>query len=94
MAKTTNLNVRLSHELKAEAEKVYAYHELSLQDAIKVFLKHSCYAGGFPFNLKQRWDDPVSLATLEECKQLENDPNAKTFSSVAEIMADLENDDD
>ena len=93
--KTASINVRLYPELKSEAESVFAYHGLSLPDAITVFLNHACRAGGFPFELKgAKWNDPVSLAALEECKQLESDPDAKYFNNMAELIADLESDDD
>jgi DNA-damage-inducible protein J len=94
--KTANINVRLYPELKAEAENVFAYHGLSLPDAITVFLNHACRVGGFPFELKgARWNDPASLEALEECKQLENDPNVKRFKNAAGLIADcLEGDDD
>jgi len=87
--KSASINVRLYPELKQEAEKVFAYHGLSLPDAITVFLNHACRAGGFPFELKgARWQDPVSLAALEECKRLENDPSAKGYRNVSELIAD------
>ena len=94
--KSANINVRLYPELKAEAESVFAYHGLSLPDAINVFLNHACRVGGFPFELRgARWNDPVSLAALEECRQMENDPNAKRFRNAADLIADcLEGDDD
>ena len=93
--KTASINVRLYPELKTEAESVFAFHGLSLPDAITVFLNHACRVGGFPFELRgARWNDPVSLAALEESKRLENDPNAKGFQNMADLIADLENDDD
>ena len=91
--KTASINVRLYPELKQEAESVFAYHGLSLPDAITVFLNHACKVGGFPFELKgARWQDPVSLAALEEGKQLEKDPNAKAFRNMEDLIADLESD--
>ena len=93
--KTASVNVRLYPELKSEAENVFAFHGLSLPDAITVFLNHACRAGGFPFELNgARWNDPVSLAALEECKLIEDDPNSKGFKSMAELIADLESDDE
>ena len=93
--KTANINVRLYPELKAEAESIFAFHGLSLPDAITVFLNHACHVGGFPFELRRaRWNDPASLAAFEECERLENDPNAKSFRNIVELVADLENDDD
>ena len=93
--KTANINVRLYPEIKEEAERVFAFHGLSLPDAITVFLNHACHIGGFPFELKNaRWTDPVSVAAREECKHLENDPTAKGFRSMEDLIADLESDDD
>ena len=94
--KSVSVNVRLYPEIKEEAEHIFAYHGLSLPEAINVFLHHACHAGGFPFEIKgARWQDPVSLAALEECKLLENDPNAKGYRNVSELIADcLEGDDD
>ena len=97
MAKTKNasINVRLYPELKTEAENVFAYHGLSLPDAITVFLNHACLVGGFPFEIKgARWNDSVSLAALEECKQLENDPGTKRFLTTDELFEDCLNGDD
>ena len=94
--KTASINVRLYPELKAEAENVFGYHGLSLPDAITVFLNHACRVGGFPFDLRgARWSDLDSLAALEECKQIEANPNAyKRFASTEELFADLDSDDD
>ena len=93
--KTASVNVRMYPELKAEAESVFAFHGLSLSDAITVFLNHACRVGGFPFDLRgARWSDAVSLAALAECEQMKNDPTAKRFNNMEELIADLENDDD
>jgi len=89
-AKTANINVRLYPELKAEAEGVFAYHGLSLPEAITVFLNHACRSGGFPFELKgARWNDPVSLAALEESNQIIANPGAyKGYRDISELIAD------
>ena len=97
--KTANINVKLYPELKSEAENVFAYHGLSLADAITVFLNHACRVGGFPFELRgARWSDPESLAALEECNQIIANPSAyKGYRDVSELIADCldgEDDDD
>ena len=97
--KTASINVRLYPELKTEAEGIFAYHGLSLADAITVFLNHACRVGGFPFELKgARWNDPESLAALEESKQIMANPSAyKHYRNVSELFADCldgEDDDD
>jgi DNA-damage-inducible protein J len=93
--KTASINVRLYPELKQEAENVFAYHGLTLPEAITVFLNHACRTGGFPFDLRgARWQDPVSLAALEESNTMENDANAKGYRDVAELFADCLSGDD
>ena len=93
--KSANVNVRLYPETKQEAENIFAFHGLTLPEAITVFINHACHAGGFPFDLRgARWQDPVSLAALEECKQIEANPGEyKRFKSEAELFADLDSDD-
>ena len=94
--KTANINVRLYPEIKEQAENVFAYHGLTLPEAITVFINHACHAGGFPFELKgARWQDKTSLAALEECKAMEANPAAyKSYKNAADLIADcLEGDD-
>jgi len=90
--KTASINVRLYPELKTESEKVFAYHGLSLPEAITVFLNHACRVGGFPFELKgARWNDPESLEALEESNQIMANPSAyKGYKNAAELFADLD----
>ena len=94
--KTANVNVRLYPDVKAEAENIFAYHGLTLAEAITVFINHARHAGGFPFDLRgARWQDPESLAALEESKQIEANPSAyKSFKNAEELFADLDSDDD
>ena len=94
--KTASVNVRLYPEIKEQAENVFAYHGLTLAEAITVFINHACHAGGFPFELKgARWQDPLSLAALEESERMEADAGAyKSFMSAEELFDCLDGDDD
>ena len=89
MSKTTSVNVRMLPETKAEAERVFNHHGLTLSEAISVFIKHACHVGGFPFDLRGApYTDPESMEALREAVQLMNDPNAKTYNNVKELFAD------
>ncbi|MCL2204749.1 MAG: type II toxin-antitoxin system RelB/DinJ family antitoxin [Defluviitaleaceae bacterium] len=100
MTKSASINVRLYPDLKKEAEGVFDYFGLSLQDAITVFLKQSCNVGGFPFEMKKepnegRWNDPVSLAALEESNRIVANPSAyKWHDNVDALFSDLDAEDD
>jgi len=94
--KSANINVRLYPEIKKKAENVFAYHGLTLPEAITVFINHACHVGGFPFELNgARWQDEASLTALEECKGIEANPLASlSYHNAAELIAGcLEGDD-
>jgi DNA-damage-inducible protein J len=94
MTKTANINVRVYPDLKAEAEDVFAYHGLSLPEAITVFLKHACHVKGFPFPLKnERWSDPESLMALAESNHMVANPHLYKSYTVEELFAELNSDD-
>jgi len=81
-------------EMKQEAERIYGYHGLTLPEAITVFIKHSCHAGGFPFELKYApYTNSESIKAFREAIELENDPNAKSFNTMQDLITDLESDD-
>ena len=96
--KTASVNIRLRPDVKAEAERVFEYHGLSLAEAVGVFISHACRVGGFPFELRgANYTDPESLEALREAIDLMNDPNAKRYTNVAQMLSeclDGEDDDD
>jgi len=93
--KTASVSIRMLPELKAEAERVFDHHGLTLADAITVFVKYACRAGGFPFELSRApYTDPESLEALKEANELLNDPDARTFHTFEELFADLKGSDD
>jgi len=76
-------------ETKAEAERVFGYHGLTLPEAVSVFIKHSCRVGGFPFDLRGApYTDIESLEALQEAKTLLNDQSTRRFSNVDELFAE------
>jgi len=82
-------------EVKAEAERIYEYHGLTLHEAVSVFIKHSCNVGGFPFDLRgAKHTDREAMEALREAEQLKKDENAKSFRTMEALIADLESDDD
>ena len=95
--KTANVNVKLYPDVKAEVENIFAYHGLTLAEAITVFINHARHVGGFPFDLRGAyWQDKESLVALEESKQMEANPDAyKGYHNISELLADcLEGSDD
>lgn len=67
MSKT--INIRLSDELKADAEAVFADIGISLSEAVRMFIKQTVNSGKIPF---QPHAKQPNAETLEAFRQAEN----------------------
>ena len=50
---TTNINIRTSSELKAQAQEVFASLGLDMSTAINIFLKQVVYRDAIPFEISR-----------------------------------------
>ncbi|MBQ7516153.1 MAG: type II toxin-antitoxin system RelB/DinJ family antitoxin [Schwartzia sp.] len=87
---TTNLNVRTSHEIKAQAEAVFNELGLTMTSAINLFLKATIRAHGIPFPLTLDTPNHVTKAAIEEGRRIAADPKAKGYTNMAELRTALE----
>ena len=88
--KTTNFTFRIDTEKKLEAEKLFADLGLTLSSAFNIFLNQCLMTQGLPFAVRREKPNKTTLAAIQEAIQFSNDPNAQTYSSVDELMTDLE----
>ncbi len=92
MAKTANINLRIEPQTKAQAEALFSSFGISVTDAINIFLNTSIMEGGFPFEIKQpRYNIETELAILEARKILAGSIESKGYSSLSELMTELDN---
>jgi len=90
--KTTTLTTRVDPEIKAEAEATVAPLGITLSQAVNIFLHRLIAEGGLPFDMRQpRYDKETEKAMKEVDDILAHRVLAKTYSSVDEMMDDLEN---
>jgi len=82
----TRINARIDKDLKAEAEQVLAQLGLNTTDLIKLTFRQLVMRQGLPFDVKIPNDETVAALT----EDLTDSPR---FSSVDELMADLNSDD-
>lgn len=94
MARSAVLNLRIEPDVKAEAEELFASFGLTVTDAVNVFLRQSIIWGGFPFEIVRHKPNAVTQAAIEEAVKLLYDNNAKTFTSMETLKADLMSDED
>ena len=91
-----SIAIRVDDELKEQAETMLDEIGLNMTTYVISSLKALVREQKVPFELtaRSRWSDPESLAALEECKQMKNNPNTKKFKNMEELIADLEDDSD
>jgi DNA-damage-inducible protein J len=80
--KTTNYNIRLNPDIKAQAEKTFAAFGLNLSDAINIFLYKSIMDKGLPFEVRQL--DYDKAAPLPEYEY------SQSYDDLNELWKDLE----
>lgn len=86
MARTAKISSRIEPELKSEGDEILSSIGLSRSDAISMFYRQIVMHRGLPFAAKI--PNKETIAALKE-----DVSNAKRFTSVDELMADLNSDD-
>jgi len=82
----TRISARIDRDLKAEGEQVLAQLGLNTTDLIKLTFRQLVMRQGLPFDVK--------IPNAETVAAINEDlSNAKRFSTVEELMADLNSDD-
>lgn len=91
MSKTANINVRIEPEVKANAELLFSNFGITITDAINIFLHQSLMVGGLPFEVKQPRYNALTEQAMQEARDIASGKiSAKTYSSVSEMMEDME----
>ena len=88
--KTENLNIRIEPEIKKEAEETLSYLGLTMAEAVKIFLKQVIMTDSIPFEIKIPRYNKETLEAIEEAKKISKNSNAKTYTTVKELMEDLD----
>jgi len=95
VTRTANLHIRIDPETKKSAEKLYSSFGITITDAITMFLRQSLFVGGLPFELRQpRYNAETEAAIQEANDIISGKIKTKSFASLDDFYADLENDND
>jgi len=90
--KTSNYNVRLNPEIKAEAEKTFAAFGMNLSEAINIFLHKSIMEHGLPFDVRTRVPNAETIALIESIEH-GTERLYGPFSSIEEMNSALDAED-
>ena len=108
MLKTANLHIRIDPETKSGAEELFSTFGITVSDAVIMFLRQSLLVGGLPFELRKpgrmggqfaeqttspRYNAETEAAIQEARDIMDGKVYAKIYSSVAEMNADIDAED-
>ena len=86
MSKTATIQTRINPELKRKAQAIFNKLNLSMSEAISLYLTQVTLHRGIPFEIKI----PNEL-TLNTLKNIEKGKNLNEVSSVDELFEELNN---
>jgi DNA-damage-inducible protein J len=86
MSKTATIQTRINPELKRKAQAIFNKLNLSMSEAISLYLTQVTLHRGIPFEIKI----PNEL-TIKTLKNIEEGKNLKEVSSVDELFEELNN---
>lgn len=87
--KTASINVRVTKDVKAQAEELFASFGITLSDAINMFLHKSLMVEGLPFDLKQPKYNKETIAAFKEYDYMKAHPEEyKRYDDVTEALED------
>ncbi|MDR1523208.1 MAG: type II toxin-antitoxin system RelB/DinJ family antitoxin [Endomicrobium sp.] len=85
----SRISVTVDKELKDKAVKLFDELGMNMSVAIDVFLRQCVRLHRMPFTISSNVPNPVTVAAIKEAERISNDPNAKRYSSFAEIMDEV-----
>ena len=94
VAKTANINIRVEPEVKSTVDGIFSHFGLTIADAVNIFLHKSMIVNGLPFDMILPKYNDVTLAAMQEARDIASGKiKAKSYSSVKEMVAELDSDD-
>ena len=88
MSNITSVSFRIDSDLKKQADALFNSLGLNMTTAFNMFLRQSVREGRIPFESTINVPNSDTIAAMLEAIQLENDPNAKTYT-VEEALKEL-----
>lgn len=87
--KTSNVSFRIDADLKLKAEILFNNLGMNMTTAFNVFLRQAVREGRIPFDVTMNTPNIETIAAILEAERIARDTNEKSFDSVDELMADL-----
>lgn len=87
---TTNINIRMDSDLKAQADALFGELGMNLSTAFNIFVRQSIRDGGIPFEITLNQPSKDTIAAMLEAERIAKDPSVKGYNDLDELFAELE----
>ena len=87
---TITTSIRTDAQLKREADRLFADLGMNFSTAVNTFLRQAVREQGLPFRPTRDVPIAETLAAMREADSIAADPDAKGYSSVDELFAELD----
>ena len=84
-------NIKIDPELKEQSQALFESFGLTLSSAVNMFLRHAVREQAIPFRIGNPLPNAVTLKAIQDAR--DGIGLSREFSSVAELMEDLDADD-
>ena len=86
---TTNINIRMDSDLKAQADALFGELGMNLSTAFNIFVRQSIRDGGIPFEITLNQPSKDTIAAMREAERIAKDPSVKGYNDLDELFAEL-----
>lgn len=87
--KTTNINIRMDADLKAQADALFAELGMDIATAFNIFVRQSLREGGIPFEVRLEQPNKETIAAMLEAERIAKDPSVKGYNDLDELFLEL-----
>ena len=87
------IQVRVDEDIKTEVDDLFSELGFDTPTAIRIFLKKALEYQGLPFDVKKSIPNKETINAMKEAEELNQDPNAKRYSSFSELLTEVKEED-
>ncbi len=88
------IQIRVDDDMKAQVDALFESLGLDTTTATRMFYRAALDYCGIPFEVRQKRPNAETVAAIMESERLLRDPDAKRYTRVEELFADLEKEDE
>ncbi len=86
---TTNINIQMDSDLKAQADALFGELGMDLSTAFNIFVRQALREGRIPFNISLNQLNKETIAAMSEAERIAKCPSVKGYTDLDELFADL-----